>query len=190
MTCPFRFFTIAAAVLLLAANSFAIEKKKKTADHFGLKVGILHGGTVELETTEWETSAGLTFGVTFDFRVIKRFYFGLAIDMHQLKVSEGAFSEDARALAGTLVARQEIPLNNRGLILRPSFGVGGAALGQLLALDNSTYLTFTPGVDLLVPISPKSNLLFEIALLSADGGDSDTDAKTGGLLLTRVGLLF
>lgn len=178
------------AVLVLAASSSAIEKKKKTADHFGLKVGVLHGGTVELEQSEWETSAGLTFGVTFDFRAIRRFYLGLAIDLHQVKYSQGSFTEDAHMLNGTLVARQEIPLNQKGLLLRPSLGVGGGAMGELGPLDNSTFLTITPGIDLLVPLGPKQNLFIEIALLTADGGDSDTDAKTGGLLLTRVGMLF
>ena len=181
----------AVVLLLIAGNSLGIEKQKETADHFGFKIGMLHGGTVTLnDRTDWETSTGLSFGVTFDFRTIRQFYLGLAIDMHQVKVSVGPYSDDAYMLNGSIVARQVIPLGKKGWQLRPGIGFGGAAMGKLGSLENSTYLTITPVVELLAPVGPTQKLLIEFALLTADGSDTDNDVTSGGHLLTRIGFLF
>jgi hypothetical protein len=191
MFAQIRFIPLLVVCLLLfCVGASAITKKEKTADHFGIKLGLVHGGTVDLETTEWETDLAPSFGVMFDFRVIRGFSLGLAIDMHKFSFSIGPYSDAAFMLNGSLVARQEIPLGKRGWLLRPGLGVGGGAMGKIGGLKNSTYLTVTPVIELLAPAGPRNKFLFELALLSGSGNDGATDISTGGLLLTRVGMRF
>lgn len=181
---------LALSLVIVSGTARAINKRDKVADHFGLKIGLIHSGTVDLETTDWDTDRAVSFGVMFDFRLFRGFSLGPAIDMHKFQFSVGKYSDAAYMLNGSLVARLEIPIGKKGWLLRPGFGVGGGAMGKIGGLENSTYLTLTPVIELLAPVGPRNKLVLELALLSGSGNDGETDISTGGLLLTRIGMRF
>ena len=172
--------------LLGVSTSYAIKKKDKTADHFGIKIGLLKGGTVELGTSDWETDAAVSFRRDVRFSssapILPRPGHRHAQDSGLGRaVFRGCLYAEWQpgGAPGDSPGEKRLAASTRPRRRRRSDG-GNRGPGQL---------------DLSAPSPRRWSFwsrwvrehkgLLELALLTGSGNDGSTDVSTGGLLLIR-----
>ncbi|MEW5922582.1 MAG: hypothetical protein AB1746_01200 [Candidatus Zixiibacteriota bacterium] len=183
----FRFYLIFASILLsiICAQTVGAQDAVKYKGTFGLKFGYYGGGTLEVNTAEWETDPGLCFGTSLDFPLTHNFYLGAAVDVAQFKM----WRESEYLLNMALLLKKRIPVGSGSIQIRPAAGLGYAVLNEMAFVDNTDYLTLQILNEFVAVINGKIGMSWDIGLFWAlSGGNDIYDISGGPFLMVRMGV--
>lgn len=187
MSLRFHIYSIIAWALFIISFPHIVHAQDSIVnkEKLGLKIGYFGGGTMNINSREYETDAGLCFSGNFDMQVARKFYMGIALDLDQVKIWE----ESKYLVNLSLITKGEIPISKGALLLRPAIGVGMGMLQKIAWLDNTYYVTLQVFNEFVTVINGKTDLLGDIGLLWELSGGSDIDDITGGpFLMVRIGV--
>ncbi len=159
----------------------------KKRGYTGGNIGFIGKGTIHLDSASHATDPGFTFGVKFDLRFHGNWFWGVSADIHRIHVLDtGQYFLDA-----SLNLKHMIVSEYSMFGFRPGLGIGFGHLTGFRDYRSTRYFTCRVTFEFLFFSDGNSAPFVEVGLIAAPiGGNRDTKARFGPVLLGRVGILL
>jgi hypothetical protein len=178
-------------LLLVAPNIVAAENgnwySRQTTGVFGLKAGVINGGSVRIGQT-YETEIGLTGQAFFDLPLRTNLFAVTALDFYDLRLD----ADSKWMLDINLGLKPSYYLRRIDTDIKPALSVGWGHLEMDSTVETSDFLMVRLSCEGHFYIHKKRAWVLEAAMLYAPWAANDQypDATIGPLLLLRAGVAF
>lgn len=180
---------------LIPVSGFAVlydptPKKSK----FGIKGGLILPTSIRISENgfrrDLETDIGVSGGIYLDIPINTRMFYGVAMDLYDIRVKN--LVERRKFFDFSLTLKRRFLLTDKTTELRPGIAVGIGHLARIgFVKKATTYLTLKGTFEASFQQSRRFAWLLEFSVLGVPmGGNSRFDINGGPTLLARAGITF
>lgn len=173
------------------ARNLLKTDSRRHRSHFGIKFGLINGGTAYINGQSYSTKVALTGGVYFDIVVTPWLYSGISINLHDVQIDQ--FRQKMLEISYSIKPAHYSKMERSAF--KPAFEVGFADLGQFgpedYKFERTQYLTLKVGVEMVFFSEKNYAWTVDVVLWgSPHCFNSDLDITFGPLLIGRLGFMF